>query len=828
MTTFRPLPGAQPGAQASPAGGLDMTTFKPLNAAPGATPPRPQPAQDAIAGELGTPTTPGAAEGTYTMHTPSGHVIPVRYSRVHQALDQGLLFADQQNLRNYARDHATDPLDEDRIDQWLDKHPYVAAPVNLGKGLGIGLAKTLTGVLPTPTTRAGTEMQMLAATPPKGAMQETGEVGENLAEFFSGEELLSMLGKTGAALSMADKLKTVTGLAQLIDKVPMVGKLLKIGASAAKQGTIAGTQTLAKTGSPSAALWSGGIAAATGGAFQAAGEGLSSAIAKRATTLEDVGGVETPVPAAARNVKPTPAQAAGQESIRKAAQSAGRAHLEEVNEGRAIPPSAPALPARTGPFEFKLRGAPEPTETNTGNLTTRAAEIPRTHTSLPTDRAGATEYSRVGTEPEYIRPGDTFAERQGRVWAERRIPGAMHSSAPGETPMESTLGGGGEITTQDPNLARAHIETLNRAIEDPSFARMPEAQQQDLLAARADAQQQMTRYHAEVLQTLPGYGKANFAPVDIPQAVAKIGSWSDTAQAVKQTAVDGYKTIMDGLAFTGESPQHLTMIRNAYQAAEAKFMEADNPAALSAAEQSIEKTHDELRAMLGRVPNAASVKEFAAMNDAYKNGLGLEKISKAIDGSFHAPMSSAKRSFEYSGYNGQQLLQRMEGLMNTMGRGRVTRLMGKENLDTVLQVGQLSSTNAGRMKLGAALKAVSDGFVRLHVGPMAVGAYVGRLAGVPWEFAAPAGAAAAEGGKRLMNVILTNPKIAQNLIFAIDSGAKPENYGPFIATMIQRAVTESGRKQQQGEGQAPEWEQQPGGSYKINPQQPVVPALGKP
>jgi hypothetical protein len=257
-------------------------------------------------------------------------------------------------------------------------------------------------------------------------------------------------------------------------------------------------------------------------------------------------------------------------------------------------------------------------------------------------------------------------------------------------------------------------------------------------------------------------------------------------------------------------------------------MEADNPAALSAAEQSIEKTHDELRALLGRVPNAASVKEFAAMNDAYRNGLGLEKISRAIDGSFHAPMSSAKRSFEYTGFNGQQLMQRMENLINTMGRGRVTRLMGKENLDTVLQVGQLSSTIAGRTKLGAALKAVSDSFVRLHVGPMAVGAYLGRMAGVPWELAAPAGGIAAEGGKRLMNVMLTNPKIAQNLIFAIDSGAKPENYGPFIATMIQRAVTEGSREDQRGQGQGADWQQQPDGSYKINPQQPVIPALEPP
>jgi hypothetical protein len=771
-------------------------------------PPRPQPAQDAIAANLGANP---RGEGTYSMTAPAGPAINVPYSQVHQALDQGHVFTDKANLQNYARDHAADPLDESRVDQWIDKHPILSGALGPYEGIiggARGLVKTATGLLPAPTTRAGTELQMFAAESPRHWQQGTGEATENVGEFFSGEEFLKLLGNVGPMMTAAEKLKTVTGLAQLVEKVPMIGKLLKIGESAAKQGTIAGAQTFAKTGDVGTAATAGGLASVTGGIIQGAGEGISSAIAKRATTMENVGGVATPIAGELRNVRPTPAQTAGQQSIRTAAQDAARAHLEEVNEGRAMPENAPALPARTGPFEFNLKG-PKPQETNTGDMATRAAEIPKTHTGLPPNRPDLAITSRIGTEPEYIRPGETspeapWAERTGRVWANRRTPGFMHSPAPGETPMESTLGGGGNITTQDPNVARAHIENLNQVIEGPGFRSMSPDQQQEILGARADAQEQMARYHAEVLQTLPGYGRPNFLPVDVPRAVAKVGSWTDTAQAVKQTAVDGYNAIMDGLAFTGESPQHLTMIRNAYQAAEAKFMEADNPAALSAAEQSIEKMHEELRAMLGRVPNAATPKEFASMNEAYKSALGLEKIGKVIDGSFHAPMSGAKRSFEYSGFNGQQLMQGMEKVINTMGRARVVRLMGQDNLDTVLQVGQLSSTIAGRAKIGAALKAVTDSFIRMHVGPVAAGGYLGKLTGLGWEAGAAAGWGASVAGKRIMNAVLTNPTIAKNLIFAIDSGANPKNYGPFIGTMIQRAMTESSREDQRQQQEQPQ------------------------
>jgi len=73
------------------------------------------------------------------------------------------------------------------------------------------------------------------------------------------------------------------------------------------------------------------------------------------------------------------------------------------------------------------------------------------------------------------------------------------------------------------------------------------------------------------------------------------------------------------------------------------------------------------------------------------------------------------------------------------------------------------------------------------VGPIAAGGYLGHLAGIPWEAGAAAGWAASAASKRVMDAVLTNPKVAQNLIFAMESGARPEHYAPMIAGMIQEA-----------------------------------------
>ena len=233
--------------------------FVPMNASGSGA----QPAQTAQSANPENPNN----EGLYAMHSPDGRAVQIPYSKVHTSIQNGYLFGDKGTLQKYARDHAADPLSEGRVEQYLDQHPWVAAPVNALAGLGTGALKTATGLDRTPTTRGETELQLAAATPTKGPVQAAGEAAENVGEFFTGDELLSFLGKGAEGLGMAEKLKSMTGLAQTLEKYPMLAKVLKIGSTAVKQGTIAGGQTYAKTGGDAgaAATAAGGTALLSGG-----------------------------------------------------------------------------------------------------------------------------------------------------------------------------------------------------------------------------------------------------------------------------------------------------------------------------------------------------------------------------------------------------------------------------------------------------------------------------------------------------------------------------------------------------------------------------------
>lgn len=298
-------------------------------------------------------------------------------------------------------------------------------------------------------------------------------------------------------------------------------------------------------------------------------------------------------------------------------------------------------------------------------------------------------------------------------------------------------------------------------------------------------------------------GRAHFEQIDVPKTVAKLGSYTDAATMLKGTVIDGYNQITDALALAGESPQNLTRIRQAYQAAEAKFMAAETPEAMQAAESEIERTHQELQDMTKRIPQAVNLKEFSGLNDSYRNALGVEKFSRAVDSAFMGSSTSgAARAGEYYGFNGKQLRNNIDGVIRSMGRGRVDRLVGRDNVETVLEVANHNMTNADRAKYGLAERKIQENFIRMHVGPIAAGGYLGRIAGLPWEAGAAAGWAGAEGLRRINKIIVTHPQIAKNLLYALDYGAKPENYGPFIATMIRQAVEPESKQEESNADEA--------------------------
>ena len=719
-------------------------------------------------------------EATYQMKNPQGQAVSIPYSNVGRALDQGHLFADKGTLQQYARDHAADPLTEGRVDRFMDRHPYLTAPLSVIEGIGGAALQTLTGADRTPTTRGETEAQLAAATPAHGIAQGVGELGEGVGEFFSAEELLGLLGKTGEAMGVADRFKQANTLAKIVNDHPMIAKLLKIGASAVKQGTIVSGQTYLKTGSPGAAAEGGLGAAAAGAALGGLSEGagaVRNAIGKRATTLEDVGGVETPIPGNVRNPKVTPQQKAGQASIKNAARGTLAGHLEEVNESRAVPPSAPALPASTGPYEFNLRG-PKTTEATEGSAGRQAERFEPAASHVP-----------AGQEPgpqtrEQL--GSTAATIPDRL--QQRTQAYTSGNEAGLEAKGDVVTGGGTLKTQDPNIAQMHVSRLNEVVESDEFQRMPPAQQQDILAARHDAMKQLGAYYEKQTADFRG-NRPNFEPIDIRQTLARTHSYTDAADELDKIATEGYEH------FDKISGGRFTNIRQANKNAWRAFKSATTEDGRNNAQAAIEDSNQRMAKLMSDMQGAVTPKELSGFNEAYKRSQQLKAVAEAVDGSFSGNASASARSWEYRGFDGNRLMSSMSRLQQRVGRPALDRLVGKENVDTLFRVAELNRTQAQRAKFGQAIAPVARQLLSLHVGPIAAGAYLGHFVGMPYEWGGAAGWAITAASKRVMNAVLTNPKVAQNLMFAIDSGAKPERYAPMIAEMIQQQETQSEREQ---------------------------------
>lgn len=715
-------------------------------------------------------------EGLYTMKNPDGQPVSIPYSSVGKALDQGHLFADKDTLQQYARDHAADPLSEDRVDKFIDAHPYIGRPIAGLKGAGTGVLKTVTAGDRLPTTRGETELQLAAATPTRAA-EAGGEAAEGVGEYFTGDELLALGGRGLQALGLTDKLKSLSQIAQTVNKAPeIVQKLIKIGMSAVKQGTIAAGQTATKTQlDPMASLSAGAGTAALSAATEGLGEGLSSAISNRASTVEKVGGVDSNIPAEIRNAKETPAQTAGKQAISNAAKGTAKQNLDELHEGSTPPATAPGLASGTGPFEFNLK-VPSRETTTGGSIATRAAEVPKTEST-----AGANTGKAQTAEL-----GSTASAIPNRV-QERGTPGFKTSSAEGEAGRETDYVHSGNMTTQDPNIARAHIQNLNDAIEGGDFSSWPKQQQKDMLEARADAQKQMAQYHERVFQNLPPEQRG-VEPIDVAKTVGKVGSYTDAADQVEKGGTRIYQLLNDvtGDKFNALREQN----KNAWDA----YAGASGPEAQAGAERGLEESNRQLDQMFTNLRGVVDRRTLDAADDAFRNAQTIRRVATAVDGSFSGNASASARSWEQRGFDGNRLMASLSKLQTSMGRTRLDRVIGRENVDTLFQVAELNRTNAQRARFGAAIKPVVDTLMHMHVGPIAAGGYLGHLVGIPWEAGAAAGWGASAASKMVMNKILTNPQIAKNVVFAIDSGAKPENYGPFIANLISQSVSQGGQK----------------------------------
>lgn len=764
--TLTPLPSASASAAAGPPPGVTLT---PLPPASSATPPAGSQTQ-------GEPLTanPGN-EGTYEMQGPSGDTVKVPYSKVGTvARDQGYKLTggttwygapSGENAR-YLKDYAADPRTAAATKEFYNsaQDPVQGAMIGAARGgaltaAGLAhIARKVTGTTGS-TTNAEKGLQEFGEGGDTGA-EDAGKFIESAGEFMMGDEALK-------GLSYVDKLKQVLPALKVLEKSPMLAKAVD---AAIQQGTVGGAQALAKTGGDvGTAAETGAATGAFGGVLNAAAEGAAGFLAKRAPAAETIAGETVPSLSTQRpgtgprgdvTISDAPEvraqqQAAAPKVFRNVAQRATKQALDVANEGRVIPgqitDQARMLPAPSDakPYAFTIEGPGTIEEDLPGGNEPRKRQI------------GTRVVPRVDAEGNPMESGQV-----NRSAKREPVFQYLTSLKPGQEIGSTSVTGGGDLVSADPETAQMHLSRLNDLVDHPPPEATPE-QMRDIETARDNLQDQMDMYNAHQ-RTLP-----NFSPIDSVRAAASVGHFGEAEDQLQNAAKPIYQKI--DAATDGEFSD-----LNRARAAAAK--RGDFTAKYEA-----EDKLDQLIADSGAITPAerqqatrlwSTSKVLGGFNDVINNAANVNDA--------YASQVSGGRIL-----SGTKLQNGLQGMIRKYGVDRLESVVGKDGMENMTRMADLlkSQPQSKIRNLSANIyHNLANGKVGAAIG-VGLGYHLGGYEG------AAAGAAAGTGAERMiLRYIASSPRAGQLFDYAVRNNVTPKVAAGLVAAEIER---ENEQEQQQ-------------------------------
>lgn len=574
-------------------------------------------------------------------------------------------------------------------------------------------------------------------------------------------ELLSPLGVEEApvegakVMTYADRMAQQIKTAKFLEGNPKIAKLAAIGAravhAAVKGGVEAGGQTYLHSGGD---VGQTEEAAALGGAAAPLAEGAAAGVS----------GVLR------RMAKP----AITGDAIREAAQGTVADRLAETNATRTNPGNA--LPPSTGSFEFNIQGPPTQ-ERVEGDI----AHQPRKK-QIGTQYAPGKGSGTQANVDDYPHGTFQYGDQPPLPHVDDREPftGPTHkepvyqyltAAKPGGAgAAEDVVGGGGTLKTNDPDLAASHLASLNKAISSPEFAQQPAEQQSATIAARDDIREQLGQYYQHEKAT--GTYKPNFAPVNAQQAIRATATPRDAAEQLEDAGREVYEhanrvsggqwqVLKDHIQDLGKK------LANEPDVPSNRNTRSDLAGQISEAKQAMSKILEDPRNGIDQTDTTQAIKNFRA-------GFMLRDLHEAIKPIYGSEEQTGLTTGQYRGFDGNRIGARFEAFLRENPDARQT--IGPDRVDTLRQIFRANNTLASRSRFGKAVLNVAK----------VVGGGGAALAG--HKAGGYGGAAAAEaaylGIQHVMSGLVSNPNAAKNLLFAIDSGARPENYAPIVAKLI--------------------------------------------
>jgi hypothetical protein len=674
---------------------------------------------------------------------------------------------------------------------------------------------------------------------PDGFWEKTGAIGEQVLEYLTGNALFKLAGpaieSTATGARVVSAVKQAKGAQQIGEVLAAHPRLAGIVA----QGLMQGAQTYAHSGDPTQAAAAGVL----GAGMQAGAEGVAAGgrhLVDISPGTIKLAGEDVPVMRSQLNAKGhiaegggaemTPKMAAQQQAagpgvIKNLAQQATAQAIDRINATRPMFPEQPrnlarilgagedagpqapayayspsgvmskgAAPAATSePFTFTLEG-PGTTEGTTGELTHEAEPIPRTHTSFPAERtAEDVQTGRIGNEPQYIKPGDTWAERQGTSWVERRIPGFMHAAGDVEG-AEDVAKGGGTLQTTSPAEAQSWLRQLEEIQASKTHAELTPAQQAAIETKRQSLQEQLGIYYSSP------YAQRFVAenPWDAMEHVRHFGDAADQLEATAQPVFQTLDRVSDG---------QFAKFRDAAKQAQ-KVME--NPQSIEAresAEQRFNEANGKINDLIDRHSDAISRADYTTAKTAWRESSRLNELHANVEGMM----------------NGVTADQSDEGLDRVMVRGskqlgkyletgtnrqQIEQLIGREGVNNLTDLSMMmSQAKSARAATGILKNVLLQLRGHATTGGM-VGGALAHVLGADWKTGATVGVAGAlttDGMRWLLRDAATDPRIGRAISYAARNGIRPQVYAPLIARMI--AVPFQEQQEQQPE-------EQPAGAQK--------------
>jgi hypothetical protein len=640
----------------------------------------------------------------------------------------------------------------------------------------------------------------------------------NLAELLTGE------GEAKAVMSapvFAQRLAEVSKAAQTLGKYPKLMMAIKAGGEAGTQSLLQGKG--AQQAAEDAAT--GAVAApAVGATLEGAGNLVRKAVQKVAPRTVDVAGETIPVLAnqvdregtlTGATARETGApeieqaqQAGAQQAVENLAQKATRNSLDRLNLSRpqnAAAPGVPQLPAPEGaePFQFTLEGTPT-SEEDTGDLLhpARKKQIGTAYEERSNpqqfNRAQALEPYGITAESEGVPISDGLEDIPGREpkpsgetnsRGVRKVPvfQSLTESKPGSTPRQTTVSGGGNLTTTNPTEAATWLQQLDDIRNSSEYRKLPDAQRSQIDAAHKALEDQLGMYYSSP------YAQ-RFAPVDVEGALQHVQTFGDAAAQLRAATEPVYQTL------DRVSGGDFGKWRDASQAALRVIRNGTTIEGIENAETRYAEANARMNDIIDHNRGAVSQGDYQAIKAAYRDSYPLQQLHAVMERMMGGVTTEETASGLPRVFTGN--VEALESFLSKdSNRADVQRVIGQDGIVNLKKLavlmGDANSVRSTNTVLRETAKQLAMRMGHAGTGAL-IGGVVGHALGIGTEQGALGGALTADGMRAVLRYAATNPRIGNMVEFAATHKVDPNVYGPAIASAI-AAVRGGGQQQQQEE-----------------------------